>query len=92
MESRRGALIDNQRDILIERIKKYLDPATNWDTYVSLSLPLSKDLARFDAKRNREIALAEESFNPANLRRYTVRPFDVRWCYYSQCGKLWNEY
>ena len=28
---------------------------------------------------------------PDHLRRYALRPFDVRWCYYSAERPLWNE-
>jgi len=31
------------------------------------------------------------SFSPTHLRRYALRPFDTRWCYYSSERPLWNE-
>jgi hypothetical protein len=53
--------------------------------------PLAEDAARFDAKKAREKVLAAETFQPEHLRRYALRPYDVRWCYYSAERPLWNE-
>ena len=57
----------------------------------ALGSPLAEDAARFNARKAREKVLAAESFKPDHLRRYALRPFDTRWCYYSAERPLWNE-
>ena len=36
-------------------------------------------------------ALAIEPFEPSNIVRLAVRPFDTRWAYWSSVGSLWNR-
>jgi len=91
MEKRGGALMDFDRDTLERRMRQYYDPQISWEQLKALGTPLAQDAARFDAKKAREKVLAAESFQPDHLRRYVLRPFDVRWCYYSTERPLWNE-
>jgi len=48
-------------------------------------------MARFDAKAARVKALAVEQFKLEAIRRLMVRPFDIRWCYYTPTRPIWNE-
>jgi len=52
---------------------------------------LTKDAARYKAKEARNKVLASDKFSLTKLRRYAIRPFDTRWCYYSEIRPLWNE-
>ena len=90
-EKRAGALIDLDRNQLELRMRKYYDPKVDWNSLESLQTGLTRNAARFNAKNARSKVLAAEKFNPENLRRYIVRPFDVRWCYFSAVRPLWNE-
>jgi hypothetical protein len=91
MEKRGGALIDIYRADLERRIKLYYDPDIEWEALKALGMGLTKNAARFDAQKARDKVLKTESFNPDSLRRYALRPFDNRWCYYSPTRPLWNE-
>ena len=91
MESRRGALIDIDKDALEKRMRKYYDPEVNWEMLKAEGHRLTEDAARFNAKKTREKVLAIESFNPANLRRYSLRPLENRWCFFSEVRPLWNR-
>jgi len=91
MEKRAGALIDHDRLALEKRMREYYDPNISWDELKALKTGLTEDAARFDAKKARVKVLAAEDFNPDHLRRYALRPFDTRFCYYSSVRPLWNE-
>jgi hypothetical protein len=91
MEKRAGALIDIDHDALERRMRAYCDPNVSWDELKALKTGLTEDAARFDAKKAREKVTDAEDFQPDHLRRYALRPFDSRWCYYSSERPLWNE-
>ena len=90
-EKRGGALIDLERTELEKRIKMYYDPDIDWNDLSKLGTGLTKDAARFDAKKCRKKILSNESFDAKRVCRYSIRPFDNRWCYYSPTRPLWNE-
>ncbi len=91
MEKRGGALISINRQELVERMRQYFDPKTNWSTLKMQKPGLTENAARFDAKAARAKVLAAESFDEERVSRYSVRPFDTRWCYFSGVRPLWNE-
>jgi hypothetical protein len=91
MEKRLGALIDVDRGALEQRMQKYYDPSEAWSSLEQLLPGLTTNAARFDAKKARKKVIESEAYEPANLRRYSLRPFDTRWCYYSAVRPLWNE-
>ncbi len=91
MEKRGGALIDIDRKALEQHMKMYYDPHVSWEELTTLRTGLTGNAARFDAKQTRAKVLATESYQQERLRRYAVRPFDNRWCYYSATRPLWNE-
>ncbi len=90
-EKRGGALFDINKDSLSQRMEAYYDSGNDWDTLKELDTGLTKDAARFNAKQARAKILDVETYSPERLHRYVVRPFDLRWCYYSKTRPLWNE-
>ena len=91
MEKRGGGLIDIDREALEKRMRAYFDPAVSWAELEALNGGLTRNAARFDALKTRDKLLATERFDPERLRRYAVRAFDNRWCYYLPVRPLWNE-
>ncbi len=91
MEKRGGALMDSDRKALEARMRRYFDPSVDWAYLVSSGHPLTQDAARYPARDARIKVLKVEAFEETRLRRYTLRPFDCRWCYYSPVRPLWNE-
>ena len=91
MEKRAGALIDIDRMALERRMRDYYDPNVSWDELKALKTGLTEDAARFDAKKAHEKVTDAEDFQPDHLRRYALRPFDTRFCYFSSERPLWNE-
>jgi len=90
-ECRGGALIDIDKDRLGIRMQKYFDQKITWDSFKILNTGLSENAAGFDAKNTREKIIVTEKFNIQRLVPYVVRPFDLRWCYYSTYSSLWNR-
>ncbi len=91
MEKRGGALIDIDRAALEKRMRAYFDPGLNWEAYKSLNYGLVKPQASFDPKVVRCKAILEDKFYPHRLIRYALRPFEVRWCYYTSVSGVWNR-
>jgi hypothetical protein len=83
MEKRGGALVDIDRGALFSRMKDYYDPEIEWSTYKATGGALSTDAARFDAQKTRKNIINKEKFEDGRIIRYTVRPFDTQYCYYS---------
>ena len=91
MEKRGGALIDINLSALQIRMQTYFDSAIDWASFQLTGNPLAKNAARYKAKETREKALVSETFDPSRLIRYVVRPFDVRYAYYTGFRPIWNE-
>ena len=91
MEKRGGALMADDRDALEKRMRHYYDRSVRWEELKSSNHPLTHDAARYDAQVAREKVLKTEDYQEANLRKYALRPYDNRWCYYSTVRPLWNE-
>ncbi len=91
MEKRGGALIDTDRARLEERMRDYLDPDLSWDEYKARHDALTRSAAAFDPKGSRQKAIKAEPFDANHLCRYVLRPFDVRWCYYTSVSPVWNR-
>jgi hypothetical protein len=72
-------------------MKMYFDENVNWDTLKTIGKGLTKDTARFEAKKARNKIIANEKYNSNRLRYYYIRPMEIRWCYYSPTRPLWNE-
>ena len=91
MEKRGGALIDIDRPDLEQRMKAYLDPNLSWEEFKVLGYKMIKPQARFDPKATRKKVLLQESYENQRIVRYALRPFEVRWCYYTPVRPIWNE-
>lgn len=91
MEKRGGALIDFDRTALAERMKLYYDRKIDWSAFQFSGSPLASNAARFNAKKARAKALAAESYDEASIVHYLVRPFDLRFAYFTAVRPIWNE-
>ena len=91
MEKRGGALIDIDRENLEARMRDYFDASLSWDEYKARQTVLTEDAAGFSPQKARAKAIAAESFDEGRLRRYALRPFETRWCYYTAINPLWNR-
>ena len=91
MESRRGAFININKDALKRRMQAYYDKQTAWETLEKLGTGLTRNAAGYDALKAREKTLKKETFNSDQIIRYSVRPFDTQWCYYTKASTLWHR-
>ena len=91
MEKRGGALIDIDRDALEQRMQAYFNPDLDWEAYKALNYGLVKPQASFNPRVVRRKVLVEEQFDANRLIRYALRPFEVRWCYYTSVSGVWNR-
>ncbi len=72
-------------------MQQYYDARVDWPTLQTLHPGLTADAASFKADHVRPKLLAAESYEPERICRYALRPFDMRWCYYSEVSPLWNR-
>ena len=91
MEKRGGALIDMDKAALETRMKDYFNRDLSWEDYKARQTALVQAQAAFDPPQARMKALAAEGFDPKRLLRYTIRPFETRWCYYTAVRPVWNS-
>ena len=90
-ENRGFSLIADDRNELNRRMHPYFDKNISWDDIKKTNFGFTKDAARFDAKKTRTRILEEEVFDVDRIIRYTLRPFEYKWCYYTPVRPLWNE-
>jgi hypothetical protein len=91
LENRKDALSSIDREPLARQMADYFDPAKSLEELPESLAGLKSNMARFDAKKCRRQILETETYNPKNIRRFMLRPFDDRWCYYTRYRPLWNE-
>ncbi len=91
MEKRGGALISTDRSTLENRMQTYFNSGVSWDSIKALGTGLTEEAAGYDAAKVRMKLLGHEKYQKDRLRRYSLRPFDTRWCYYSTVSPLWNR-
>jgi hypothetical protein len=90
-EDRRKALISIDRSVIQKRMEMYFDLNVDWETLESLGTCLTTDVPRFDARKTRNILLQADPYDEERILRFSMRPFDVQWCYYSPVRPLWRE-
>lgn len=90
-EKRGGALIDINKNTLQTAIQKYFDRDVSWDTVVATRPAFGVPASGYSPQSIRVKALSTELFQPSQLVRLAVRPFDSRWTYWSSVGSLWNR-
>ncbi len=90
-ENRGFAMIQDNKDNLTGLMRRYFDSRVSWEELAKLETGLTRNAASFDAKSVREKVTSVETFRLENVHRYTLRPFEQKWCYYSDVPPLWNR-
>ncbi len=91
LEMRRGALMHEDRDTLVNRFKKYMDKSVAWDEIAKTRTGPVEPGGRFDPVACREKLLRLARYSEDHIMRYALRPFDNCWCYHDDTRPLWNE-
>lgn len=89
-ENRHGALIDADRNALVERMQRYFDPSAALARLDDDLRGIRGKAARFDPAHAR-IKLLLGGFVESKVLRYLVRPFERQWAYVETEARLWNE-
>lgn len=91
MGKRGSLLLDTDRERLAKRMQAYLDANLSWEEYVKLGFGDEKEQKRFNLRKIREEAWRKEGYSEGKIQPYLLKPFDIRWCYYTPTRPLWNE-
>ena len=91
-EDRRKALIDIEKESLKLRMMQYFDASLSWYSYKSLNKALTDNYVDFEAEGVRKIATAGQEYDEANIFRYSMRPFDSQYCYYTNIRPIWRRH
>lgn len=91
MEKRGGGLIDMDAVSLESRMKVYFDDSIPWEEFQNLGNAISAAAAGYDPEKTRKRLIHDEGFRPEQIVRYFTRPFDFRYCYFSETPPLWNR-
>jgi hypothetical protein len=91
MESRRNAFISIKKESLESRMQSYFDKQTKWEVLEKLGTGLTINAAGYNAKKARDKAIKNETFKITHILRYSIRPFDTQWCYYTKSSTLWHR-
>lgn len=87
-EVRKKALIDIDKQALIDRMKIYFDKGISWSKFHKMNHRMDITAGRYNAKEAREEALRNESFDIKNIVRHVFKPFDIRWMYHPRSSKM----
>jgi hypothetical protein len=85
--SRDDFLVDVDKIVLAERLRKYFDPNVSHEEMKHIDSGVMEDSVGFTAEATRD-ELRKRGFLEKNLVRYCYRPFDVRWLYWEPQTKL----
>jgi hypothetical protein len=88
--ARDDVLVEIDREILLERMRAYFDPAIGHDEIRRRAPRALGGTARFDGPAIRDY-LRRRGFLVDRVVRYAYRPFDVRWLYWEPETKLLDE-
>ena len=90
-EMRRGSLIETDRERLVDRMQRYMDPLITFETLKAEGIGPVEDAGRFDPSTARVRLLTRETFDAERIKRYALLPLDTRYAYYTQTRPIWNE-
>ena len=88
-EARNEACIHIDRDVVKKRMKIYFDKSVDGDEFKRINHEMIVERSRYDAIMDRNTALEKEIFKSENLVRMLCGPFDVRWAYHAETGRVW---
>ncbi len=75
----------------MDRIGHFLDPSVGYSHLDDRAKILTQTWANFQPEDIRAKLLKENPFAVANIVRFCVKPFDLRWAYVDTTPGLWNR-
>lgn len=91
MEKRGGALIDINKDALEKRMQMYFDNNVSWEELENLDSGLTKEASGFEPLTVREKFLKLAKYDVNSVVKYSIRPFETRYSYFTAINPLWNR-
>lgn len=91
-EDRANALINFEKEFLSERMSMYFDKEVKWERFAALNTGLSRESAGFEPENVRIKALSLEKYDYNKIHKYFFRPYDTRWCYYTNIPNVWKRH
>lgn len=91
VERRGMALIDVEREVLVDRFKKYFDLSISDEEIGKLHPKLMMNGNRINGSLARKKILREHSFSSSSIVSYPFKPFDIRTCYLENLRPLFSE-
>ncbi len=92
-ENRGLSMIADDKKQLHKLMSAYFDRSVRWRELEEIGSPLTRNAAGYDARDIRDKAFSHQMvFDPKQLMRYLLRPFEVRWCYHATLPGLWNRH
>lgn len=88
-EARNEACIHIDRNVVKQRMKIYFDKSVDSDEFKRMNHEMIVERSRYNAIMDRNNALDKEVFKSENLVRMLCGPFDVRWAYHAETGRVW---
>jgi hypothetical protein len=89
--NRDDAVIAFDEVTLKNRFKNYYDANISNEEVALENVTLMTDAARYNALETRKRLLRESQYRPDRVVQFAYRPFDMRWLYWEEHGKLLNE-
>ncbi len=85
--SRDELVVDIDRERLISRMRSYFDRDVSNDEFARSEPHVMEDSRSYRARNLRD-TLQQLGYEPAQVLKYCYRPFDVRWLFWKEQGKL----
>ena len=90
-ENRGEALVDPDRDVLVERMQSYFDASKDLDELAKgPAKALTDSWSGYQAEKTRE-RLLKSGFDERRIGRFATKPFEHRWAYLDKTPGLWNR-
>ncbi len=91
MEKRGGALMALESETLETRMQAYFDASVSMEQLANYHRGLANEAAGYIPEIARKRLQTDDKYKVENILRYAIRPFDLRWCYYTGVNPLWNR-
>ena len=85
--SRDDLVVDIDRERLISRMQRYFDRDVRHEEFAHSAPHVMEDSRGYQAREMRE-SMQQLGLEPSQVVKYCYRPFDVRWLFWKEQGKL----
>lgn len=91
LENRKGTLLSQDYDSLLERMQTYCNPAVTLEALRRDGIGPVKDASRFDAEYARNRLIAAGGLAAGRFAQISLQPFNRQWAFHTNVRPIWNE-